>query len=304
MLSNKPNELKLELSIIILSYNTKKLTVETIESVYKSTNLKISQFEIIVIDNNSTDDSALAVLELVKKYKNLQFIQSNINLGYSKGNNLAAKKAIGTYLLFLNSDIVVHRNAIDKLLEFSKQQKNDFFAGGKLLNSDGTPQPSCGPFYTLFIIFGALFLRGDYWGLTRSSPNKNKYIDWVSGACLITKKETFEKLRGFDEGIFMYMEEIDLLYRARLLKIYTHFIADAVFTHLGSASSNGKSYPIQQVFSGFTYFYKKHYSVISIYTLYVMLQLKVLIVIIIGFLIKKPGLVSTYKNAQKYIQLP
>lgn len=298
---NKPENTSLELSIIILSYNTRKLTVQTIESIYQSSVMKKDSYEIVVFDNNSTDDTDQSLKKLTQHHKNLKFIKSSKNLGFSKGNNIAVESCIGKYLLFLNSDIIVHKEAIDKMLDFAKKQKKDFFAGGKLLNQDGTPQPSCGPFYSLPVIFGAIFLRGDYWGLTRYSPDQIKKVDWVSGACLMTKKSTFIDLQGFDERIFMYMEEIDLLYRASKKKILTTFLSDCLFTHLGSASSKGKSYPIQQVFSGFTYFYRKHHHISSQLVLKFMLQFKSVLVIYIASIINNKELANTYKNAQKYI---
>jgi GT2 family glycosyltransferase len=193
--------------------------------------------------------------------------------------------------------------AIDKLLNFAKKQSSDFFVGGKLLNNDGSPQPSCGPFYSLPVVFAALFLRGDYWGLTRYSPIVNRRVDWVSGACLLTNNTTFNKLNGFDEKIFMYMEEIDLLFRAKKAGILTYFVHSAIFTHLGSASSGGKSYPIIQVFRGFSYFYNKHHGPLSKFMLKNMLQFKAYLVIFIAGILKKPELAKTYESAKNNIKL-
>ena len=287
-------ESKIELSIIIISYNTKKITQDCLESI--ETSLKHSEisYETIVVDNASTDGSD-------KLSGNFRLIKNDKNLGFAKANNQGVREAKGNYILFLNSDTVVLDNAIEKLLKFYKQNRAEIqFLGGKLLNKDKSPQASCGPFYSLPVIFGALFLRGDYWGLTRSSPSSIKEVDWVSGACILTKKEYFDAIGGFDEEIFMYMDEIDLLYRAKKKGYRVFFYPEAEFTHLGSASSAGRTYPILQVYKGFLYFYLKHHNnMLSLFLLKVMLQLKGWIAIIAGKLTGNSYLIKTYEEALK-----
>src|SRR4030042_1254966 len=112
------------------------------------------------------------------------------------------------------SDIRYEIIGIEKRYRFSVRKPNAFI-GGKLFNSDRTPQSSCGPFFSLPVVFAALFLRGDRIGLTRYSPNKPRRVDWISGACIMAPKKLFLDGLLFDEKIFMYMEEIDLLYRAK-----------------------------------------------------------------------------------------
>ncbi|MDO8497883.1 MAG: glycosyltransferase family 2 protein [bacterium] len=295
---------KPQLSIIIISFNTAHITKECIESIYGSftplPHVKPSslQFEIIVIDNNSTDTSIKEIKKLQEKHSNIVLIENKENDGFAKANNLGVTKAQGDYLLFLNSDIVVLPRSIEKLFYFFSQHEEEInFLGGRLLNKDKTPQASCGPFYSLTVIFWALFMRGDYWGKTRSSPNNIKEVDWVSGACILTKGEYFESIQGFDEKIFMYMDEIDLLYRAKQKGYSVFYYPDAEFIHLGSASSGGKTYPILQVYRGFIYFYKKHYSGLSLTILKSMLQLKALVALVIGRLLRNKYLIQTYEEA-------
>lgn len=288
-----------ELSIIVISYNTKAITKKCIQSILKSMIECKIRHELLIVDNNSSDGSQEMIKDYEKKYKNIIFIPNKINEGFAKANNRAAKISKGSYLLFLNSDVIVLEKAVAKLLNFLKTHKKTVhFAGGKLLNQDYSLQPSCGPFYTPLVVFGALFLRGDYWGLTRSSPNKVTETDWVSGACLLTKKEYYETLHGFDEGIFMYMDEVDLLYRAKKIKYNIFFYPQARFIHLGSASSNGKTYPILQVYRGLIYFYKKHLPG-SIFLLRFMLKLKAVIGVIVGTLANNTYLKKTYGEAYK-----
>jgi hypothetical protein len=118
----------------------------------------------------------------------------------------------------------------------------------------------------------------------------------------MTSAETFSQVGGFDEDIFMYMEEIDLLYRASKLDLKTYIVPDARFIHLGSASSDGRSFPIIQVYRGFLFFYKKHYSSSALFILKGMLQLKAQVAIILGNILKKPYLVETYGKAQKLVR--
>lgn len=285
-----------DLSIIIVSFNTKVVTADCLKSIYRSLENN-SSFEVIVLDNASTDGSAEMLKNLEKQHDNLHVIISAENIGFGRGNNKAVQAAKGEYILLLNSDTLVLDKAVEKLLRFAREHKHAHFVGAKLLNGDKTAQPSCGPFYSLPIIFGALFLRGDYWGLTRYSPVHIRKVDWVSGACILTKREYFESLHGFDEDIFMYMEEIDLLYRAKQQKMNTYFYPGAQFVHFGSISSGGRSFPIIQVYKGFMYFYRKHHTPLAMYLLCTMLKLKAVTAIIIGKLTQNKYLTETYGKA-------
>ena len=284
-----------DISIIIVSYNTKQITVNCLTSIFESlqgTNLDV---EVLVIDNDSKDGSVQEIKRLQKTHPSIVLLEQKENLGFGKANNLGVSKANSETILLLNSDIIVLNNAIKKLFQF--YTKSTFsFVGGKLFNQDETPQASAGIFFTIPAVFAFLFLKGDALGITRSSPDTVTKTDWISGACIMTSKETYESLHGFDEGIFMYMEEVDLLYRARLQGKTTGFCPDAHFIHLGSASSN-KTYPILQVYRGLTYFYKKHYSPFSRFLLQCMLQLKAAVAFAFGVLLNNEYLKKTYAEA-------
>jgi len=285
------------LSILIINYNTKKLTLECLESIYA---FDTQQVEVLLLDNNSSDGSVSAIR---KHFPKVRMFSKKQNLGFSKGNNFLLQQAKGSYILFLNSDIKVLDNGIQKLLScYQLNEKHVAFMGGKLFNVNMSSQPSCGPFYTLPVVFAALFLRGDYWGLTRRSPNRFNVVDWVSGACIMTTKKVMNAVGGFDNTIFMYMEEIDLLYRARKQSFITAFCPRAQFVHYGSASShNGRTMPILNVFSGFIYFYSKHYSKIELLMLKGMLQLKAYIGYGIGTVTGNSYLKKTYGKARSII---
>ena len=294
-----------DLSIIVISYNTKQITKDCLESIIKSLKNSSINYEIIVIDNISNDDSLEMLRKYSNKYSNIELIENKENVGFGRANNQGVKLAKSDYILFLNSDIIVLEDAIEKLYNFYKQNENTInFLGGKLLNKDMTPQPSSAPFYSLSVVFAALFVRGDYWGLTRNSPNTIKETDWVSGACIIAKKEYFNRISGFDERVFMYMDEVDLLYRAKKKGMSVYFYPEARFIHLGSASSKGKkTYPILQVFNGLMFFYEKHHSKTKQFILKIMLKLKALIGLAIGQIINDEYLKETYGKAYQMVKL-
>jgi len=290
---------KTDLSIIVVSFNTKKITENCIKSINRSLRNSKIKYEIIVVDNDSHDGSKELLSKMaIDKNNHLVYHQTGSNLGFGLGNNFGVKKAKGKYILLLNSDTIVLNRSIEKLFYFYlKNEQSVHFLGAKLLNKDLTPQPSACHFFTLPVVFASLLLKGDYWGLTRFSPSVFKKVDWVSGACILTKKTYYRKLGGFDKNIFMYMEEVDLLYRAKKIGYMTYFYPHAKIIHLGSASSNGKTFPILQVYRGFIFFYKKHYSLLSLLLLHLILKLKATIAFIIGKIKNDRYLIETYEKA-------
>ena len=283
----------MDLSIIIASYNTKDLLDRCVSSIYRSLQKSDLMVEIIVVDNSSTDGS----VELLKtKYPRTVQILNKKNVGFGTGNNQGIKKATGTYILLLNSDIEVLSDSILKLYSFITTQPHAF-AGGKLLNEDQSSQASCGPMVTIPVVCGMVLLRGDLWGLTRSSPSRVSRVDWVSGACLIGKKDAFVDTGLFDEGVFMYMEEIELLYRAKQKGYATLFYPDARFVHSGAASSASRKEPVVNIYLGLLYFYRKHMPIIDQQMLRILLRMKAVIGMGLGRLSGNRELRSTYEKA-------
>jgi len=288
----------MDLSIIIVNYNTSYLLHKCIASIIDNNEdlIQASNLEIILIDNGSTDNSKEFVS---KEFPNIKIITNNTNLGFGKANNQGINKAKGEYVLLLNTDTFVEPGAIQNLLRFAKTLTKPCFIGGKLFNENGTSQPSCGPFYHLLTVFQMLFLKGDKIGLTRFSPQKTVETDWVSGACLLGKKLDFEKVGMFDENIFMYMDEIDFLYRAKQKGFKVIFYPEAHFIHLGSASSEGNRDPVLNIYRGLVYFYYKHHSAWLRFLLLFMLKLKALIALSVGYFTNNHYLKSTYSKAIK-----
>lgn len=288
----------MDLSIIIVSFNTSQLLENCLNSIYTNTKKADLNFEVIVVDNVSTDNTR----EMLKsKFPMVRTILNRENVGFGRGNNQGIKAADGEFILLLNSDTIITNNAVTKLWKFAKQHPKSFI-GPKLLNLDRTSQTSCGPFFTLPVAFATLLLFGDRLGLTRWSPHKTRKVDWVSGACMIGPKKLFTDGLLFDEEIFMYMEEIDLLYRGKKKGYDVYFYPHAVVIHLGGGSSvNKKKGPVLNIYRGYLYFYKKHYSKFSLSFLKFLLKFKAAIAWSVGAVFGNHDLKETYAEAYKMV---
>jgi len=284
------------ISIIILSWNTKKLLRDCLQSIY-ALDPKPYTLEIIVVDNGSTDGSPKMVK---KKFPKAILIKNKKNLGYGAGNNQGMRKAKGDYFLLLNSDTIVKNKAPAKMAQFLNQHPEVGVIGCKLLNQDGSDQPSFGPFPNLLVTGVMLF--GEHWlgDLVRRSGNQVKETDWVMGAALMVKKEVFEKAGPMDEGIFMYMDEVEWCRRIKKASYRVMFYPKAKIIHLGGASSpTGRKDPILNIYRGLIYFYKKHYSGWQLPILRLMLKLKAAGSLLIGYLTNNQYLKETYGQALK-----
>lgn len=287
----------MDLSIIILNYNTKELTINCIKSIveqYKN-QLDKKQFEIIVVDNASDDNS----LESLKKLKieGLKVIESKENLGFSKGCNLGAKNASGDYFLFLNSDTNIKDQGFLKMLDFFQKNEKVGILGAKLKNENGTSQPSAGHFYNLLNLFFML-LGFERLGFLKESPNQIKQVDWVSGASLMIRKKVFEKIGGFDKELFMYFEDVDLCYKAYKKGFLTYFYPEVTLFHKQLGSSN-RSFAIFNIYKGILFFYKKHKSNFEYRIARFMLFSKAMLLVVLGKILNNKYLQTTYSDVLK-----
>ena len=287
----------MELSIIILSYNTKDLTLQCIQSVIKQykKELEEEKIEIVVVDNNSTDGSPSAISNFKFQISNLKPIENKKNVGFAKGCNIGAKAALGKYILFLNSDTEVLDKGFLQMIEFLEKNPKVAILGGKLYNADGSAQPSAGKFYNLTNLI-IMLLGLERLGFLRSSPTKIQKVDWVSGACMMIKKELFDKLFGFDEHFFMYIEDMELCFRARKLGFATYFYPDVKLKHKSLGSSN-RAFAIINIYQGILRFYSKHKSHFEYLIAKTLLIAKAEILILVGFLTRNAGLRDRYKKA-------
>lgn len=212
-MGNKP-----QLSIIILSYNTKKLLADCIDSLAKVT--KEVDFEIIVVDNGSTDGSA----EFVKtKHPDVTLVENRSNLGFARGNNKARKFARGEYVLFLNSDTLVPKKTLGKSLLYLKRHKDIGALTCKLILPDGsldkdarrsfpTPWVAFSHFSGLDKLFSKSKFFSKYWYGYRS-PDDIQEVDVLQGAFFLTKREILDKVGWFSEEYFLDGEDIDLCWK-------------------------------------------------------------------------------------------
>jgi len=293
-------EKKLKLSVIVLSWNTKEILRQCLASVMKEVREmgEIGEIEVIVVDNGSVDGSP----QMVKKeFPEVKLLVNKENLGFAKGNNQGIEAARGKYIMLLNSDTVVKRGAFKRLTDFLDQNPRVAVVGPKLLNPDGSAQANCGRFPNLLVAIVMLF--GEHWGgsdYVRCSPGTSCFVDWLMGAAFIARQEVFEKVGGLDEDLFMYMEEVEWFYRARKADFRAYFLKEAEIIHLGRGSAKqGKKEPIINIYRGLIHYYRKHRTKFELIILLVMLKLKALLSLIIGYLKNDNYLQETYGEALK-----
>ncbi len=228
----------MDLSIVIVNFNTKDLTLKCIKSI-KNESGDLS-FEVVLVDNGSSDAS----VEAFKKIREESFwrgkltlIFNSSNLGYAKANNQGIKRAKGKYILLLNSDTVIHRDALQNLLHFAKDTPEAGVVGSKLLNTDGTLQMSCYRFPTI-----ANAIK-EYWfgqkGLfEKFAPAGKKPItvDSVVGAAFLITPEAVRRVGVLDERYFAYFEDIDYCRRVWKKGLKVYYLPASVITHYHGAT--------------------------------------------------------------------
>ncbi len=234
-----------DVSIILVSYNTKDLTVNAIKSIYEKTNNL--EFEIFLVDNNSHDGTCE---EVETQFKDVKIIRNEKNLGFGVANNLAIEKSDAKYIFLLNTDTKLLNNAIEILFDFMEKEENKNIAvcGGNLYNRDNLPAFSHGVFLTPFAkfikTFGLKYLfKKELKKLKADTTNKNeelKSVEFICGADLFLRKSVLDKLGSFDPIFFLYYEETELQYRIRNAGYEVFIVPEAKIAHLESSSSKNK----------------------------------------------------------------
>ncbi len=238
-----------KLSIIIISYNTRGMTLGCIHSVFSET--KNVSFEVIVLDNASIDGSYEAIAkEFSDKIKNqkIKLISSPFNLGFAVGNNLAVDDAKGEYLLFLNPDTLIMNRAIDKMISFAEKNQEAGIWGGRTQFADYSLNPaSCWSRQTLWSLlcqalgFSSMFRRSTFFnpeGIGGWDREGQREVDIVSGCFFLIRCELWNKLSGFHTDFFMYGEEADLCLRARSFGARPIVTSKSTIIHYGGASES------------------------------------------------------------------
>ncbi len=286
----------IELSVIIVNYNTKKLLLDCLSSIFKQT--KDLSYEVIVVNNGSSDNA----VEMVKKLrvKKLRVIENKENFGFAKANNQGIKIAKGEWILLLNPDTKIVDNALKKLVDFAKAQPRLGVVGPRLLNKDGTFQPSTAPFFTLFNVFLWLFTKDRF---LYSSPSCQKQVDWVMGSAFLVNRRLIEKVGLLDERFFMYIEEQEWCYRIKKSGWQVWFYPGAEIFHLVRGSSpEGKQKVILWIYEGLIYFYQKHFASWQLSVLKFLLLAKARGAWLIGVLTNNAYLKETYAKAFKVVR--
>lgn len=281
------------LSILILNFNTKDITLSCINSIikYYKKQIESGEIEIVVGDNASKDDSSF-LRKKISDSENIFIFKNQENLGFAKGINLLSKNAKGKYFLLLNSDTEFCDSQLLKATEFLENNSKAGVLGLKMTDKDGSLQLSAGKFYNLGNIFLMLF-KGERFGVVRFSPKNIQEVDWVCGGAFIIRKNLFEKLKGFDENFFMYVEDMELCFRVRKSGYKTYFYPYSKVIHKEHGSAN-RAYAILNIYKGILYFYKKHKSILAYVLIKSLFKLKAIFAVLIGNLVRSSYLVNTY----------
>lgn len=219
----------MDLSIIIVNWNTSELTIQCLDSIYRTE--PHMTFEIIVVDNGSVDDSVSAI---ASRFPTAQIISNDRNVGFAKANNQALSTAKGRYVLLLNSDTIVLPNSLDELVRVADNHPEVGVVAPKLLNMDGTLQGSWSAFPTFWseLIGKNISRRHPVVGLQFAYE-----VDWVMGACMLVRCETVADVGVMDEDYFFYSEETDWCYRIKKKGWKVWYISNAEIYHLGGGSA-------------------------------------------------------------------
>lgn len=234
----------MDVSVIIVNYNTCELTLQCLRSIYENTNSL--NFEIIVVDNNSEDDS---VVRICKKYPQVRLIKSDVNLGFGKANNKGASIAHGKYLLFLNSDTIVISNIIKNFYDYMEIHQEYASCGGNLLDRQGGNTMSHGCFPSLLQEFSDIGFLHFYKKYYKNSLSIGQTVvegeiynvDYISGADIFIRKCVFDEMNGFDRNFFMYYEETDLFFRMHNFGFKSCLLPYCCLIHLEGESFKSKS---------------------------------------------------------------
>jgi GT2 family glycosyltransferase len=252
-----------DVSLIIVTWNSEQHIRKCLESV-RSQAGDLS-FEIIVVDNSSRDRTVKTIQE---SSPSVTLIENQKNLGYAYANNQGIEKSTGRYVLLLNPDTEIRGNALDLMLKFLDANPNAGALGPKLLNPDGSVQPSCREFP------GFSTLLWEFSGLSRLFPKSGIFggwrmgyfnfdrtieVDQPMGSCLMLRRETLNQVGYFDENFPMFFNDVDLCCRIKAAGWKIFFYADAQVTHhRGASTSKAKRKMIWLSHLAFYRFFKKH----------------------------------------------
>ena len=254
-----------DLSVIIVNWNSKEFLRKCVCSLEEQT--RGVRMEIVVIDSGSFDGSGDM---LAQEFPDVRFIQSDKNLGFARGNNVAARSATGRFLVFLNPDTELRGPALNKLFEAAVSLPKAGALGAHLLNSDGTVQTSCLQSFPTVAnqvldadVLRKWFPRSRLWGMAAlyAGATEPAEVEGISGACLVTPRALFEQLGGLNEGYFMYYEDMDYCLKVQRAGWKNYYVPAAVIVHHGGKSAGGEHSRFSSVMmaeSGWRFFRTHH----------------------------------------------
>ena len=257
-----------KVSVIIISYNVRSYLAHAIDAIMKS---DYEELEIIVVDNNSYDGTCEYLKENYDHVSSIHVISNSENIGFGRAVNQAGKVATGEYYLILNPDTIIEEETISVLVNYLYKNKNVGMVGPKILNADGTLQLACKrSFPTIKValpkilgldrIFPNSKWAGKY-NLTYLDPEKNASVDAISGSCMLTKAETFNRLSGFDEQFFMFGEDLDLCARIWESGQEVHYVPETKIVHYKGESVKTAPYDSREAFyHSMNIYVNKHFS--------------------------------------------
>lgn len=256
-------------SVIVVSYNTRDYTVKAMRSALESRGFKKGEIEVIMIDNNSPDDS---VAYTRKHLKEVVVVANQHNTGFGGGNNQGAKLARGKYLLLLNPDAFLDKDSLRVMVDIMEKRSDIVSVGPQLRYLDGSMQQSAGYLPTPLRVLAWMWwldklplikqmFQEPYHVYDLEWHKRDRYPEWLMGACIMFRKEEFLASGGFDDQIFMYAEEVELYRRLKeSLGKKVFFTTKTKVVHVGSVSTKkANAYRLAFELQGIVYIYKKHY---------------------------------------------
>lgn len=242
----------IDLSIVIVNWNTVGLLCQCLDSIYRIGSQYI--FEIIVVDNGSSDDSVAIIKQ---RFPEVIVIENKENLGFARANNLGIVAAQGRYYLLLNSDTIILPGTLDELISVADLHPDVGVISPKLLNVDNSLQESWASFPSLFSE-----LLGQNFRNRRPVPGvPSAYdVDWVSGACMLVRVKMVQEVGSLDEDYFMYSEETDWCFRIKKAGWKIWYFSSAIIYHLGGGSASRSSFTqLVLLYQGKILFFRKNY---------------------------------------------
>lgn len=290
----------MQLSVIILNYNVRHFLELCVLSVQKA--LSNIDAEIIVVDNNSSDDSRQMMQH---RFPNIQLIRNSQNLGFPKGNNSGVSQAKGDYICILNPDTVVAEDTFEKVLAFAKKQTDLGIIGCKLIDGRGNflPESKRGiptPWVAFTKIFGLykLFPKSNFFNKYYAQhllENETGKIDILVGAFMVMKRELYNEIGGFDENCFMYSDDIDLSYMVLQKGKYNYYFPETTVIHYKGESTVKDEKYMKRFQEAMNFFYKKHFKVSIFFSVFMKIG-----IVFFSFFKKMQGNPKPKSNQERY----